>query len=145
MAADTSSMEVNGNYAATNGQSYDNYDAHAANQSMSAQNDYAGTNASSTSGNANDISKEEVGWYFVEQYYTTLSKSPEKLYVRQTSQMHHSILTPRSFSTPNHHNSFPVLKPRRSPSAWARRQVYRKSCSDHAQCPDLSCRLSAIG
>jgi hypothetical protein len=26
-------------------------------------------------------SKDEVGWYFVEQYYTTLSKSPEKLHV----------------------------------------------------------------
>ena len=28
-----------------------------------------------------DLSKDEVGWYFVEQYYTTLSKSPEKLHV----------------------------------------------------------------
>lgn len=36
-----------------------------------------------TSGNASgsDLSKDEVGWYFVEQYYTTLSKSPEKLHV----------------------------------------------------------------
>ena len=42
--------------------------------------------ADSTSGNAsgNDLSKDEVGWYFVEQYYTTLSKSPEKLHVRIT-------------------------------------------------------------
>ena len=37
----------------------------------------------STSGGASggDLSKDEVGWYFVEQYYTTLSKSPEKLHV----------------------------------------------------------------
>ena len=28
-----------------------------------------------------DLSRDEVGWYFVEQYYTTLSKSPEKLHV----------------------------------------------------------------
>ncbi|PVH88926.1 NTF2-like protein [Cadophora sp. DSE1049] len=37
----------------------------------------------STGGNAsgNDLSKDEVGWYFVEQYYTTLSKSPEKLHL----------------------------------------------------------------
>lgn len=35
------------------------------------------TQSSSTS----DIPKDEVGWYFVEQYYTTLSKTPEKLYV----------------------------------------------------------------
>lgn len=28
-----------------------------------------------------DLPKDEVGWYFVEQYYTTLSKNPEKLHV----------------------------------------------------------------
>ncbi|KAH0016042.1 NTF2-like protein, partial [Aureobasidium melanogenum] len=28
-----------------------------------------------------DIPKDEVGWYFVEQYYTTLSRSPEKVYL----------------------------------------------------------------
>lgn len=28
-----------------------------------------------------EIPKDEVGWYFVEQYYTTLSRSPEKLYL----------------------------------------------------------------
>lgn len=26
-------------------------------------------------------SKEEVAWYFVESYYTTMSRTPEKLYV----------------------------------------------------------------
>lgn len=36
--------------------------------------------AGSSSGN-DHLSKDEVGWYFVEQYYTTLSKSPEKLHV----------------------------------------------------------------
>ncbi|KAF4511386.1 hypothetical protein G6O67_003190 [Ophiocordyceps sinensis] len=36
--------------------------------------------ASSTTGNIN-LSKDEVGWFFVEQYYTTLSKSPEKLHL----------------------------------------------------------------
>ena len=39
-----------------------------------------------TSGGTNhDLSKDEVGWYFVEQYYNTLSKSPEKLHVWHTS------------------------------------------------------------
>lgn len=28
-----------------------------------------------------NVSKDEVGWYFVEQYYTTLSQTPEKLYL----------------------------------------------------------------
>lgn len=27
-------------------------------------------------------SKDEVGWYFVESYYTTMSKNPDTLYVR---------------------------------------------------------------
>ena len=38
------------------------------------------TTTSSTS-EASSPSKDEVGWYFVEQYYTNLSKSPEKLHV----------------------------------------------------------------
>ncbi|KAK3368066.1 NTF2 and RRM domain-containing protein [Podospora didyma] len=38
----------------------------------------APTNASS--GNTH-LPKDEVGWYFVEQYYTTLSKSPDKLHL----------------------------------------------------------------
>jgi hypothetical protein len=43
------------------------------------------TEASGGSGNGNsDLSKDEIGWYFVEQYYTTLSKSPEKLHVCRT-------------------------------------------------------------
>ncbi|PQE18149.1 hypothetical protein CJF30_00009319 [Rutstroemia sp. NJR-2017a BBW] len=40
------------------------------------------TSATSGAGAASgDLSKDEVGWYFVEQYYTTLSKSPEKLHL----------------------------------------------------------------
>lgn len=42
----------------------------------------ASIDAGTTSGgNSSNLSKDEVGWYFVEQYYTTLSKSPEKLHV----------------------------------------------------------------
>lgn len=40
------------------------------------------TEASGGNSNGNsDLSKDEIGWYFVEQYYTTLSKFPEKLHV----------------------------------------------------------------
>ncbi|KAG5939169.1 hypothetical protein E4U53_007861 [Claviceps sorghi] len=39
---------------------------------------YGGADPSAASSN---LSKDEVGWYFVEQYYTTLSKSPEKLHL----------------------------------------------------------------
>lgn len=27
----------------------------------------------------NEITKDEVGWFFVEQYYTTMSRNPDKL------------------------------------------------------------------
>ncbi|RDW71062.1 hypothetical protein BP6252_07625 [Coleophoma cylindrospora] len=40
----------------------------------------AADSSTGASGNG-DLSKDEVGWYFVEQYYTTLSKSPEKLHL----------------------------------------------------------------
>ncbi|KAI5266224.1 hypothetical protein E4T47_08321 [Aureobasidium subglaciale] len=36
---------------------------------------------SQSNNSAADIPKDEVGWYFVEQYYTTLSRSPEKVYL----------------------------------------------------------------
>ncbi|ESZ95137.1 hypothetical protein SBOR_4504 [Sclerotinia borealis F-4128] len=39
------------------------------------------TGSSSGGASGGDLSKDEVGWYFVEQYYTTLSKSPEKLHL----------------------------------------------------------------
>jgi hypothetical protein len=35
----------------------------------------------SAENSANNLPKDEVGWYFVEQYYTTMSKSPERLHV----------------------------------------------------------------
>ena len=42
----------------------------------------AGVTASSAASESNNsVPKDEVGWYFVEQYYTTLSKNPEKLHV----------------------------------------------------------------
>lgn len=31
--------------------------------------------------NPEAVPKDEVGWYFVEQYYTTLNKTPERLHV----------------------------------------------------------------
>ena len=39
------------------------------------------TTASTNEGGNGNVPKDEVGWYFVEQYYTTLSKTPEKLHV----------------------------------------------------------------
>lgn len=67
MATTESSAPTNGTYA----QGYDNY---AASQQQSASQPAQQAPAS-------EIPKDEVGWYFVEQYYTTLSKSPDRLYV----------------------------------------------------------------
>lgn len=69
---------------------------------------------------AADIPKDEVGWYFVEQYYTTLSRSPEKIYVCQesTKSIRKGLsLTGYSSSTTSAHNSSLATRPRRSKSA----------------------------
>jgi len=44
---------------------------------------YPATGAPASSSDEQDtkLTKDEIGWYFVEQYYTTLSKNPEKLHV----------------------------------------------------------------
>lgn len=45
------------------------------------------TSDSNTNSSKGELPKDEVGWYFVEQYYTTLSKTPEKLHVCQSSHL----------------------------------------------------------
>ena len=37
--------------------------------------------STATSGTTQKADPQEIGWYFVEQYYTTLSKSPEKIHL----------------------------------------------------------------
>lgn len=79
---------MNGTYAQNQPQSYDQ--SYSSQNSTSQSNgDYntnstsnnGTTNGNSGNGNSAEIPKDEVGWYFVEQYYTALSRSPEKLYV----------------------------------------------------------------
>ncbi len=94
MAAD--SKTVNGNYGAQ--YPYGQAESFVPSQDLNASNgntplgisseDATTTTAPTSSepagaGEANKApSKDEVGWYFVESYYTTLSKNPETLYVR---------------------------------------------------------------
>ncbi|KAH0537395.1 hypothetical protein FGG08_005794 [Glutinoglossum americanum] len=40
-----------------------------------------GTTGSSGSGGQLEVTKDEVGWFFVEQYYTNLSRSPDRLHL----------------------------------------------------------------
>ncbi|KAI4122550.1 MAG: hypothetical protein LQ347_006468 [Umbilicaria vellea] len=95
MATDSAAASVNGTYG-----SQQPYAANEAHPSTQTSNNTAGSttsgpygaqngNVPSTTSNApsgteessNSVSKDEVGWYFVEQYYTTLSRSPEKLHL----------------------------------------------------------------
>ncbi|ORY69899.1 uncharacterized protein BCR38DRAFT_454803 [Pseudomassariella vexata] len=39
------------------------------------------SSSSTAAGSQVDLSKDEIAWFFVEQYYTTLSKTPEKLHL----------------------------------------------------------------
>ena len=79
MAAEVSSMP-NGTYVPQHG-----FDQQQANNAYASQNynqaPAASSNSASTATPQPEIPKDEVGWYFVEQYYTTLSRTPEKLYV----------------------------------------------------------------
>lgn len=83
-------MPVNGNYAPHQG--YGSIEPQPNNYTYSnnittpqpTTNQAAGSSsnpANSTGTQQSDVSKDEVGWYFVEQYYTTLSRNPEKLYL----------------------------------------------------------------
>ncbi|OAL56959.1 hypothetical protein IQ07DRAFT_638346 [Pyrenochaeta sp. DS3sAY3a] len=76
MATTESSGPINGNYAP---QGYENsYSTGASNFTPSQQ---PTTSQPAQQAAASEIPKDEVGWYFVEQYYTTLSKSPDRLYL----------------------------------------------------------------
>jgi hypothetical protein len=70
----------------TNGTSYTHqgYEQNAyayASNNASSQQSTSTPSATTSAPQQPEISKDEVGWYFVEQYYTTLSRSPEKLYL----------------------------------------------------------------
>lgn len=93
MAAEVGSMPVNGNYAPHQGyggidhqQAQQNNFAYGAapNTAQPPQSTAQSAPASGPSNAQAEIPKDEVGWYFVEQYYTTLSRSPEKLYASES-------------------------------------------------------------
>jgi len=93
MASETASLPVNGNYAPHQGfgglDQQNSYSYNAPNSNNQSTSNYQAPPSSSNSASTappaaaaqSDIPKDEVGWYFVEQYYTTLSRSPEKLYL----------------------------------------------------------------
>ncbi|KAF2399384.1 hypothetical protein EJ06DRAFT_538305 [Trichodelitschia bisporula] len=80
MATEQSTMPVNGNYPPHQPGPYAATDNSTASQQQNNGAGYTPATQASTS-SADKIPKEEVAWYFVEQYYTTLSRSPEKLWL----------------------------------------------------------------
>lgn len=65
-----------------NGAAYDQYSQPAElAASTPANGAAAATNNSSNTTSSQKPDPQEIGWYFVEQYYTTLSKSPDKIHL----------------------------------------------------------------
>ena len=116
-----SESAINGTFVPQNGYS-------SIEQSGYTAPSYPSSSAPAQSNNsAADIPKDEVGWYFVEQYYTTLSRSPEKIYVCQPPIKRireGPSLTGCSSSTTSAHNSSLATRPRRSKSAWDNGYVF---------------------
>lgn len=66
---------------AVNGHNYDQTFSQPA--ELAASTPANGTSSSSNNGasQGQKPDPQEIGWYFVEQYYTTLSKSPDKIHL----------------------------------------------------------------
>lgn len=81
--ADTTQAPMNGGYPAQH--AYPDTFTHAPANVNSAASFQPAPSSTPSNAPANDqkngISKDEVGWYFVEQYYTNMSRSPEKLHL----------------------------------------------------------------
>lgn len=77
--ATEAAVHMNGTYAHHQSGPYHADPYHASVQPHQPSN--ASTPAPSQQESKNDIPKDEVAWFFVEQYYTTLSRSPEKLHL----------------------------------------------------------------
>lgn len=80
--ADMSQAPINGNFPAQHGYPGSFNPAHATmNTAANFQPAQSSTptTATPTEQQKNEITKDEVGWFFVEQYYTTMSRNPDKL------------------------------------------------------------------
>lgn len=88
MAALNAEKTVNGNYGVHHNYGHvDNLsksqvsDPAVASAQASDQEPSTATGVASNSEEEKPIPKEMIGWYFVEQYYNTMSKDPSKLWV----------------------------------------------------------------
>ena len=76
--ASAAELPVNGGYSQ---QGYDGSNYAAGNSNNASSHSGSQQTAQASGAATAEIPKDEVGWYFVEQYYTTLSRSPDRLYV----------------------------------------------------------------
>jgi hypothetical protein len=74
MATETAAIPVNGTYAGVHSHGYE--------QNLVNHNTNVAPSTTPQAASSKDIPKDQVAWYFVEQYYTTMSRNPEKLPVR---------------------------------------------------------------
>jgi hypothetical protein len=81
--ADMTQAPLNGNYPAQHGfpESFSTHGHMAMNTAANFQPVQSSTPTTATPTDKNEISKDEVGWFFVEQYYTTMSRNPDKLHL----------------------------------------------------------------
>ncbi|KAJ6107677.1 hypothetical protein N7523_009000 [Penicillium sp. IBT 18751x] len=81
--ADMTQAPLNGNYAGQHGfhDSFNSQPHVAMNTAANFQPAQSSTPTTATPTDKNGISKDEVGWFFVEQYYTTMSRNPDKLHL----------------------------------------------------------------
>ncbi|EPS34186.1 hypothetical protein PDE_09150 [Penicillium oxalicum 114-2] len=85
--SDMTQAPINGNYGAQHGFPDAFNPAHAAmNTAANFQPAQSSTPTSATPSTSaeqqkSEITKDEVGWFFVEQFYTTLSRNPDKLHL----------------------------------------------------------------
>lgn len=82
--ADMTQVPINGNYPPQHGYPDSFNPAHAAMNNVASFQPVQSstpTTVTPTDQQKNEISKDEVGWFFVEQFYTTMSRSPEKLHL----------------------------------------------------------------
>ncbi|KAJ5934618.1 hypothetical protein N7466_004165 [Penicillium verhagenii] len=82
--ADMNQVSINGNYPAQHAYPESFNPAHATmNTAANFQPGQSSTpttvTPTPTEQQKNEITKDEVGWFFVEQYYTTMSRNPDKL------------------------------------------------------------------
>jgi hypothetical protein len=81
--ADSAQIPINGTYHAQPSYHESFNHAHTAVNSVSNFQPAQSSTPSNAPSNEqkNGIAKDEVGWYFVEQYYTNMSRSPDKLHL----------------------------------------------------------------